>query len=302
MKRIVIQNIRNLWGAFLAPPRQFEGTLLLNQLGYQIFRIGLLNIPYWILSLVPRKGVAPYAGRLKNEGAVIVPNFLPEDVYKKLMTAYSKGRQEAHFKPLTPSDPHHPNQRAKVAKARLNPQDYPELYEIVEKHFLESTFLKRLGSVATRYPIRHFKTPVVFIHKMVDPTGNDEGPVTDFHHDSPYPSIKMFYYLNNIDRSNGAFTYARGTHRLSWARLRYEYRKSIVWAKNQARDPNAEVDETGAGFLTPSEKEREQMNIVGTPMAAPTNSMVIFNTMGFHKRGSFSSTTPREILEISYRR
>jgi hypothetical protein len=290
------------WGWIRTPPPRYAGNLLLNRLGYQIFRIFWFNSLYHLFKW-PRstKHLEPYASAFKRDGAIIVPNLLSEEAYRELKAAYDKAKENIHFVPLDPTGEQNKGKPAKVGKARVEMKDHPELFALIKKYFLENSYLKDLGSVSTRRRIKRFKTPVVFIHKIINPDGVDFGPVAMFHYDSVYPSIKMFYYLSDIDEGNGAFTFAKGTHRMTWKRLKYEYRKSVLWATYNDKNPGVDVDEEGVGFYNPDEKDIRELSIVPTPMKAKANSIVMFNNMGFHKRGAFSDARPREMLEISYR-
>jgi hypothetical protein len=53
------------------------------------------------------------------------------------------------------------------------------------------------------------------------------------HADVNYPTVKVFWYLNDVDESNAAYIYAKGSHKMSLKRLLFEYKLSVRYAKNK---------------------------------------------------------------------
>ena len=114
------------------------------------------------------------------------------------------------------------------------------------------------------------------------------------HYDVPFHSYKALLYLNSVDESNGAFKYSRGSHKLSVGRLIFEYMYSINYyhLKKLRRNIHPEI--------TPRYLEL----IGGDPIksySGPANTLVIFDVMGIHARGTFSSLNPRNSVGFDYR-
>lgn len=114
----------------------------------------------------------------------------------------------------------------------------------------------------------------------------------------------MFFYLNKVDETNGAFVYAKGSHKLTIARLVHEYELSVREAKLAKGLPIPEclwerrVNEV-RNVIKPENWSR--MKISETQMCVEPNTLVIANNMGFHRRGAFTSSEPRKALLINYR-
>ena len=51
------------------------------------------------------------------------------------------------------------------------------------------------------------------------------------HADTHYPTVKAWLFLTDIDENNGAFVYSKGSHKLSFARVRHEYEISVNTAR-----------------------------------------------------------------------
>lgn len=119
-------------------------------------------------------------------------------------------------------------------------------------------------------------------------------PQKTLHSDTFHPTMKSWYFLDNVDQSNGPFTYVPGSHRLSWARLKWEYRKSIEISSGSDRY-------SGNGSLRLQADDARVMQLE-TPRAfsVPANTLIIANTHGFHCRGDASGKSSRtELWTIS---
>ena len=117
-----------------------------------------------------------------------------------------------------------------------------------------------------------------------------DGPQRFLQSDTFHPTVKAWLFLDDVDDGNGPFTYVPGSHRLTWSRLKWEYRKSISW-----RDPPDPYSRKGSLRLT--EGERRDFGL-GEPVLyrVPRNTLVIANTHGFHRRGAAVEAASR--LEI----
>jgi hypothetical protein len=123
--------------------------------------------------------------------------------------------------------------------------------------FLSSSF----KSVAEKYMPENsvFNDRILATHEF------KSGPTTDTHFDS-VRTLKFFIYLLDTDESNGAFRYARGTHKRNTA-----YRQEFL--------------QNGGHLLDlqniPSTAESMELESI----CAPAGSLLIFDTDGFHSGG-----------------
>ncbi len=104
-------------------------------------------------------------------------------------------------------------------------------------------------------------------------------PQKNLHSDTFHPSMKAWFFLEDVDSARGPFTYVPGSNRLSLARIRWEYRRSIV-----AADLADGYSEKGSFRFEPRDLEA-----LGLPpprqLEVPANTLVIANTFGIHRRG-----------------
>ncbi len=133
--------------------------------------------------------------------------------------------------------------------------------------------------------------PLVYIQRIENhavPGGED--PQRLLHSDTFHPTVKAWLFLDDVDDRNGPFTYVPGSHRLTWRRLKWEYRKSMSW--RDLPDPYSRK-----GSLRLTEDERRSL-WYGEPVRhrVARNTLVIANTHGFHCRGAAAETGAR--LEV----
>src|SRR5205085_990885 len=110
---------------------------------------------------------------------------------------------------------------------------------------------------------------------------------------------KAWLLLHEIDESNGAFVYAKGSQRLTPARLAYEYDASVRVAK-AARAGTLRKTMPYTVLRMPTERQMRAMGIVETVMGGPPNTLVVASVMGFHRRGEFDEGRSREQIQITF--
>ena len=115
-------------------------------------------------------------------------------------------------------------------------------------------------------------------------------PQKTLHSDTFHPTMKSWLFLDDVDASNGPFTYVPGSHRVTRARLAWEYAKSVEIAGGADRY-------SGNGSLRLTEADRVKMGLpepVGLAVRAGT--LVVANTHGFHCRGAAAGRASRTEL------
>ena len=101
-------------------------------------------------------------------------------------------------------------------------------------------------------------------------------------------------FLEPVPLERGPFGYVPGSHRLTWARLRWEYRRSLAWrdADRYSRKGSPRLDESDRRALGLPEP---------LPMVVPANTLVIADTFGFHARGAAPDGSSRLALYFDSR-
>jgi hypothetical protein len=109
------------------------------------------------------------------------------------------------------------------------------------------------------------------------------------HRDTFFSSMKFWYFLHPVTVDDGPFTYVPGSHVLSKQRLAWEQAMANEVVQ---RDPIADEDQAGSFRI-----DEQQLASLGygppTAVTCPANTLVIANTLGFHRRGDATPGTRR---------
>lgn len=142
-----------------------------------------------------------------------------------------------------------------------------------------------------RYTAAHAAPPLLYIQRIRNghQTGKTD-PQKTMHADTFHPTMKAWLFLEDVTPEKGPFTYVKGSNRLTWRRLKWEYKRSIT-----ARDNPDGYSEKGS-FRARS----DDLTVMGLPaptgICAEAGTLVIANTNGFHGRGQAAAGASR--LEV----
>jgi hypothetical protein len=106
----------------------------------------------------------------------------------------------------------------------------------------------------------------------------------ELHRDTFQPAIKFWYFLEKVTLAQGPFEYVIGSHLLTPARLRWEYRRSVEASRRGSRDKG--------GSFRIDEQALQSLGLdLPRPFEVRENSLVIADVRGFHRRahGAFGS-------------
>jgi len=253
------------------------GSRLLNRLGLHIIRVLLARISTgfrWAL-LAP---LMPSALRkqYRRDGYILIENFLPtaelSAIMNEILTYTGSARQMTQGDTAT--------QRILLDSETLSLM--PRLSSTVNartyRHYLAYAGAKWSHSIQYIQRIHNgFRTA------PVDPQKN-------MHADTFHPTIKAWLFLEDVTEDKGPFTYVPGSARLSWARLKWEYKRSVNAA--QMTDKYSEK-----GSLRAAPADLAEMGLPAPRgITAKAGTLVIANTNGFHGRGQAGADASR--LEI----
>lgn len=254
------------------------GSYLLNRCGLHVARIvvahGLFRFRLLLLaSLVPAEDRRQFIKR----GYILKQSFLPEAEFEELARDLQnfKGeiRETVEGTTLT--------ERAfMTADVR---SEVPAMQRLVERPELDR--LMRYCSSKNRPPL--FYVENLCNQANVTPRAD---PQRDMHADTFHPCVKGWLYIDDVNESNGPFVYVPGSHRLSWPRLKWEYRQSLEACKRgEDRQPGRYWD----GSFRVSEADLETMGFAPQKLCVPKNTLVVANVYGFHRRGEAQTKSQR---------
>ncbi len=257
------------------------GSTLLNRLGLHVARIVLAHSIMRLRMLILSRGVSKqHRQSYFSNGYILIPDFLTTRAFAEL-------KQEIHLanaevRECTQGD-------TLTHRIMLDENSLPTMPQA--QRFLQSLELRKLlkfASGVNGQPVSYVQTiKNHFVEGPPDPQKN-------LHSDTFHPTMKSWYFVDDVDERNGPFTYVPGSQQLTLARLCWEYRRSIEISEDGDRY-------SGNGSLRLSSEDAKEM---GLPPArgfkVPANTLVIANTHGFHCRGNASERSTRtELWTIS---
>jgi hypothetical protein len=145
-------------------------------------------------------------------------------------------------------------------------------------------------------------TSLIFsiMRKSLEPTAPQRLIGSNYiHADIHFPTVKAWLYMNDIDESNGAFVYAPRSQRLTLGRLVYEYEASVRVARSKVDGVIRSTVPYGLARM-PRPNQMRLMGIKERSTCGKANTLVIANTMGFHRRGEFEPGKTRNLLMLRF--
>lgn len=137
----------------------------------------------------------------------------------------------------------------------------------------------RLWNGLTRYVAGHDQAPMTYVQSVITHARlGPRDPQTLLHADTFHPTMKAWYFLNDVGDDDAPFCYVPGSHRLTPARLQWEHERSLKGARQGDRYSargSARIDKfelAGMGLGHP------------VRMVVPANTLIVADTFGFHKR------------------
>ena len=123
-----------------------------------------------------------------------------------------------------------------------------------------------------------------------DFAANESDPQKSTHSDTFHPTLKGWLFLDDVDEARAPFHYVPGSHRLTAKRAAWEYAQSLK--ARGAADPHV-----AAGSLRAGPEDLQAMGLPpAIPIVARANTLVLADTMGFHRRGEAQDDRVRRAI------
>lgn len=211
-----------------------------------------------------------------RDGFVAIPDFLPPEEFARLRAALLDYRAPA--REMRQGD-------AITRRLAVNPEmleAIPALRGLYNRKDLRGLF-RYVASFAVE-PLHYIQT--ILTHRDSAGQGTSD-PQLKLHADAFQPSMKAWFFLNDVEPDEAPFNYVPGSHRLTPARLDWEYRRSITPLEQLDRlsargSQRVSVDELASLGLPPPRA-----------LAVSANTLVVADTFGFHARGASARPTAR---------
>jgi Phytanoyl-CoA dioxygenase (PhyH) len=223
-------------------------------------------------------GLLPAEDReaFERDGFIVKPNFLDEATFQafrdEIMGLNADAREALIGDTLTRLIPldGHTLRRLPTVQSVLEGSDYRGL-------------LAYVGSF--------WRRPHLYVQTVFSQFARDVEPDVQsfFHSDTFHPTLKSWFFLQDVEEDGAPFTYVPGSHRPNQRRLAWERKISII--AHSAGDRL-----TAEGSLRISEAEILRLGY-GAPRKVPVaaNTLVVADTSGIHRR----SRTERQTTRVS---
>ena len=292
-------------------PNAWIGGEWVNRLGLQPLRCIWQHLKH--LPDASRAGpeLREQAQQLIDSGMVVIPDFLSDQEFGRIKVEYerafdaSKVTHESvtenavnkRVSKLSGTDGVHTavSRGVHQESSPISADEYPDTTE----YLLQDERILSLISAALGRDIKY--NPGAYFQKEYSAPGADGDSEQNIilHEDVYYPSFKVFYYINDNTPENGAFIVAPNSHQFNLKRLKHEYVYSVDIARQKkgksVSHPRHESGRMQVFGRVYTKEELREVQAVGK-----ANTLIIANTMAFHRRGG-SSPTERQQVRMCFR-
>ncbi len=264
--------------SFRANP--FIGNDWLNRMGLHVIRLVsahlIMSLRMWMvswpLSKEDRKA-------FRRDGYLLKKNYLPdaehESIKQEVLNFQGETREARQGDTIT-------------ERSVLDPKTLTTLPA------LEKLFHQRQFRQLCSYTAGHIRPPLFYIETVKNEYNSSVNMVNDpqktFHSDAFHPTLKCWYFINEVKANEGPFTYIPGSHRLTWKRIKWEYQMSLKVKKlgnNLA---------SGGSFRFTEEDIKELDFAEPISYIVKPNTLLLANTFGVHRRGDTIGKTTRTTI------
>lgn len=248
----------------------------INRLGTQPFRIWLAEKRYRLRPKYLAKDIAPFIDNLQKEGIVVIPNFLPQELFEKLeQDCHNALKNEERSKIREDG----PNLYTNISSDKL--KDYSTITSV-----FHNDKIQRLFRAAERRKVKNMATLLSCLVQGEDNGKKD--PETDLHEDIFFNTHKAWLYITDVAFEHAPFVYVKESNKNSKTK-RYEksYKYSLI--KNNVHSRRI------------SGEELKELDLKETVFTAKKNTFVMANTLGFHRRLRGTPGNERVALAFSAR-
>ena len=272
--RLPIWTLALFTGAKSFADNPIIGSRRLNRAGLHLWRLRAAHgLAWWrrkrLAPLIP----AQLREKFDRDGFVAVPNFLPDEEFRKLQSELLNRELESR---------EHRQGDTITRRVPIGPdllKTLPGLARLFDGVRWKG-ILAYVGSSRSR--------PLYYVQTIVG--GRLEGPPDpqiELHADTFHPSMKAWLFLTDVGEEDRPLTYVAGSHRLTPERVAWERRKSV--------DVLTEGDRLSQrGSFRISAEQLPQLGLPApTRFAVPANTLVAIDTSGFHARATSDRPTVR---------
>ena len=278
------------------------GSPALNRAGLHVARVRTAAACVELRRrLAVRKTRDEEVRKLDNDGCVAIGNFLPAAQFARLsdeVEAAISSSEKNHPLPRRNDGGFGSKQAFSGGFDRFDGGTLNRFLHIDSTTLPESAAAARSGRFSDfSRAILGMPMPASKISIYLTVQGDEEENPDDqrvFHRDTFFSCVKFWYFLRDVKSDDGPFVYVPGSHRFTPERLQWEKEKSILSSEDSRKHGGGSfrIDPSLFGQLGLREP-------ISFPVQA--NTLVLADTVGFHRRGDARPWSQRLALFGQYR-
>ena len=227
-----------------------------------------------------RKVPAEWVAAFQRDGYVIVEDAIPAKDFDRIRSVLLETRWPV--RDMVQGD-------TITRRTAIDPEMLARVPEL--GRFLGSKPIRALMRYVASFDVE----PLYYVQSILKEEGPASDPQVVPHADTFHSSMKAWLFLDDVEKGDGAFSYVRGSHRLTPERL--------AWQDEVANSLDERDRLTRRGSFRVSEEELEKMGLAPPEeLSVRANTLVVADTFGFHARGPSGPTLKRVELWAYSRR
>lgn len=257
---------------------KFIHNKLLNIFGLHLIRFLLAHFFYNVRTKKFFPTLTPNQEIIRNDGIVIIKNFLSKEHFEKLKQEFQNIEKfEGNHYVVTDGDSY-------WKRHQFTPRQWKKI-PYTNRMLNDSRIFEIVKAAEARNEI---SIDDIWFDDITCIENSEIDSQKELHRDVFYHTHKAWFFLDEVKEENGPLTVLPSSHRLSFKRAFFEYKKSIFHKK--------EMDDS----FRINEQEKKQW-LQEVKAIVPANSLVVANVSAFHKRGNFKVGAKRTAIFFSFR-
>ena len=253
----------------------------LNRLGAQVFRTVAARVVYSLRRVTVDDAVAGDVTDLRRDVMIVLRDFLPPDQFERVRSECAwLDLQMAHIV----ASRRGATLVEEIALSRFSEGQLPSIYA-----FYDDPRLRAIITASEQRPMGRLVLSGEREQVTQGPPDGERDPETELHTDIFFNTHKAWFYLDDVQESDGPLVYVKASHRATRARLSCVYRDS--WMRDPLSNPSRRI----------STEEQQRLGVRETVVTCPANTLVVINACGYHRRLQGRPGRTRRALHLSLR-
>lgn len=287
---------------FIIRPGEYHyKNIILSMLGINLFRIifhkflELIKNSFYLLFFKKKKTDQKLLDILEEDGLIMIPNFFKENKFKTVEKNCKKILRSMKWKKFR-------NNGGSIKTTSIDEyslgKEKREIYDL----FTKNKIIKNL--VLENMKVFFYWNPRIILQEIYFPkdTKDLDDSVQILHSDRFVKHLKIFFYLNDQNEDNGAYVYAKKTHKYNLHRILNEIEMDFRMSKNyllsKLKLKTDKLYNSNYSEIRPIFKSL--LKVKPFSVNGRKNTLVVSNNIGFHARGKMLEKKRRIQIRIQY--